>query len=97
MSEQNTSESINDSAIPDASKFKRPEEVNRGALDPLEKEEREAAKKLAKPAPKGAYICTGNILSDNKSFKRGDEYEGKLYADLIASKSIVTKEEWAKR
>jgi hypothetical protein len=95
MSEQK--QTIDDSKIPDMTGVKRPDEMARSQLDPLEKEEREAAKKHAKAAPKGAFVCTGNILVDDKTFKRGDEYEGKLYQDLIAAKAIVPAAEWAKR
>jgi hypothetical protein len=92
MKEQ--TETINESGIVDAKNFKT---VDRSAIDPLEKEERQAAKKNAKEAPKGAFVVTTNIKCDGKRFTRGDEFSGKLYADLLESKVVVPKEEWAKR
>lgn len=93
MKENNT-ETFNEGAIVDAKNF---QQATRQSTDPLEKEEREKTKSLAKNAPKGAYIAATNIIVDNKKFSRGDDYEGKLYADLISVKAIVTKEEWANR
>lgn len=74
-------------------------EKDEGANEAFEKEEREAAKKTAKKAVKGAYIVTGNLKCDNKLFKRGDAFDGKLYADLIHGNNptLVTAEQWEKR
>lgn len=88
------SEVLNDGGIVDAKNF---QVATKQSVDPLEKEEREKTKKFAKPAPKGAFVAATNIKVDDKSFSRGDEYDGKLYADLLAVKAIVPKEEWAKR
>ena len=60
-------------------------------IDPLEKEEREAAKKNAKPAPSGAYVVNQNMKVDGKAYKKGDAYEGKLYQDLIDAKALIKK------
>lgn len=87
-------EVLNDGAIVDAKNF---QSATRQSVDPLEKEEREKTKHHAKPAPKGAFVAATTILVDNKNFKRGDDYDGKLYADLLSAKAVVPKEEWAKR
>jgi len=92
MNEQ--TETIKEDGIVDAKNF---QVATRQSTDPLEKEEREKTKKFAKPAPKGAFVVTQNIKVDGKKFSRGDEFEGKLYADLLATKSVVSKDEWAKR
>lgn len=88
------SEVLNDGGIVDAKNF---QVATKQSVDPLEKEEREKTKKFAKPAPKGAFVVTTNIKIDGKKYSRGDEFEGKLYADLLATKSVVSKDEWAKR
>lgn len=93
MNEEKT-ETLNDGGIVDAKNFQT---ATRQSTDPLEKEEREKTKKFAKPAPKGAFVVTANIKIDGKKFGRGDEFDGKLYADLLASKAVVPKEEWEKR
>lgn len=80
--------------IPDMTGYKQP---TKSEVDPLEKEEREAAKKTAKVAPKGAYVALTTIKCDGKEYHRGDEFDGKLYQDLIAVKAICKKEEWVNR
>jgi hypothetical protein len=92
MKEQ--TEKLNDGEIVDAKNF---EVATRQSTDPLEKEEREKTKKFAKPAPQGAFVVTTNIKIDGKKYSRGDDFTGKLYADLVSSKAIVSKEEWSKR
>lgn len=91
---ENQTETLNDGGIVDAKNF---QVATRQSTDPLEKEEREKTKHLAKPAPKGAFVATTNVKVDDKTFKRGDEYDGKLYADLLAVKAVVPKEEWVNR
>ncbi len=92
MKEQ--TETLNDGGIVDAKNF---QVATRQSTDPLEKEEREKTKKFAEAAPKGKYIATTSIECDGKKFSRGDEFDGKLYADLLAVKAVVSKDEWAKR
>lgn len=87
-------EKLNDGEIVDAKNFQT---ATRQSTDPLEKEEREKTKKFAKPAPKGEFVAATNIRVDDKSFSRGDEYDGKLYADLLAVKAVIPKSEWAQR
>jgi hypothetical protein len=95
MTEQNEkTETLNDGGIVDAKNF---QVATRQSTDPLEKEEREKTKKFAQPAPKGKFVVTTNIKIDGKKFTRGDDFDGKLYADLLATKSVVSKEDWAKR
>lgn len=81
-------EVLEDDGIVDASNFEAPA---RAESDPLEKEEREEAKKNAKPAPSGEYIVNDNMKVDGKQYKKGDVYEGKLYQDLIDAKALVKK------
>lgn len=88
------SEVLNEGGIVDAKNF---QSATRQSTDPLEKEEREKTKQFATSAKKGAFIVTANIKIDGKKFSRGDEFEGKLYADLLSAKAIVPKEEWSKR
>jgi hypothetical protein len=92
MKEQN--EDSNEDGIPDMTGVKA---APKNVLDPLEREEREAAKKNTPDAPKGAYVCLANIKSDDKTFKKGEEYVGKLYADLLSAKVICKKEDWVSR
>jgi hypothetical protein len=83
-----------DDSIPDVSGKTVPQKTE---LDPLEKEQREAAKKLAEPAPAGKFVVTCNMKCDGKRYSKGDLFDGKLYADLVASKSVVLASEWNKR
>jgi hypothetical protein len=85
---------VNDDGIVDATNF---EKIDKVELDPLERQEREKAKVHAKPAPKGEFIVTTTLKVDNKTFNRGDVYEGKLYADMVQSKVVIPKSEWAGR
>lgn len=72
--------------------------AGKNTVDPLEKEEREAAKKKAPLAKKGEYIVAcSSLKSDGKKMKKGDEYVGKLYHDLVSRGSVVTKVAWDKR
>jgi len=81
-------EESSDDSIVDASNFKEP---TRQEVDPLEKEEREAAKKSAPAVPSGKYKVLQAMKVDGKTYKIGDDYEGKLYQDLIDAKAIGLK------
>lgn len=86
----------NENEIVDAKNF---EEAQRGSLDPMEKEEREAAKANAKKAKSKEYVVTRALKCDGKSFKRGDFFEGKVYANLLEGKNpaLITKKEYDER
>lgn len=96
MDNENEVTTLDDDGIVDASDFNQAE---RAPSNDLEKEEREEAKKEAVKAKKGAYVATRNLKCDGKSFKRGDDFEGKIYADLTEGRhpAIVTKKAWQDR
>lgn len=88
-------EKKNDGEAADMKGVKTPENNRNEEILKHERQLREEAKKDAKPVQKGAYICIDNIKADGKKYKRGDVYDGKMYAGI--EKSLVTKEEWDKR
>ena len=104
MSEENQNENVHsmqseeDGAI-DAKGWDTAERGQLSESASLEKEERQDLKKKAKKAKKGEYVVTRALKCDGKLFKRGDEFEGKVYYNLTEGKSpvLVKKSDWDKR